>query len=72
VAEMVAALERVAGSEVAQRIRWQPDPAIIRIVNSWPGNFDTVRGDAMGFGRDASFDDIVRDYIEDELPGGVK
>ncbi|RJF97016.1 SDR family oxidoreductase [Noviherbaspirillum cavernae] len=66
VSEMVAALERVVGAEVVKRIRWQPDPAIIRIVNTWPGNFATVRGDALGFQRDASFDDIVRGYIEDE------
>lgn len=69
VREMVAALERVAGSEVVRRIRWQPDPAIIRIVNSWPGNFETTRADAMGFKRDANFDDIVRAYIEDEARG---
>lgn len=71
VRDMVAALERVAGSHVVQRIRWEPDPAIVRIVNSWPGDFDTARADAMGFQRDASFDDIVRAYIEDELKGKI-
>jgi nucleoside-diphosphate-sugar epimerase len=69
VREMVAALERVAGSEVASRIRWQPDAAIMRIVNSWPGDFDTRRANAMGFARDDDFDGIVRAYIEDELKG---
>lgn len=69
VRDMVAALERVAGAEVVKRIRWEQDPAIIRIVNSWPGNFDTKRGNAMGFTRDADFDSIVRGYIEDELQG---
>jgi nucleoside-diphosphate-sugar epimerase len=67
VQEMVAALERVAGSDVVKRIRWQPDPAIARIVNSWPGNFDTQRANAIGFGCDADFDSIVQAYIEDEL-----
>jgi nucleoside-diphosphate-sugar epimerase len=71
VKEMVAALERVAGSEVVKRIRWELDPAIARIVNTWPGDFAAVRGDAIGFQRDASFDDIVRAYIEDELKGAV-
>jgi nucleoside-diphosphate-sugar epimerase len=71
VSEMVAALERVAGAEATKRIRWQPDPAVIRIVNTWPGDFDTKRADAMGFGRDASFDDIVRAYIEDELQSRI-
>lgn len=71
VKEMVAALERVAGSDVVKRIRWELDPAIVRIVNTWPGNFATARADAMGFQRDANFDDIVRAYIEDELKGGA-
>ncbi len=71
VKEMVAALERVAGSNVVKRIRWEQDPAIIRIVNSWPGNFETRRADAMGFQRDTDFDSIVRAYIEDELKGKV-
>ncbi|HVL77033.1 MAG TPA: D-erythronate dehydrogenase [Noviherbaspirillum sp.] len=67
VKEMVEALGRVAGGEAVKRIRWEQDPAVIRIVNSWPGNFDTQRANAMGFGRDADFDSIVRAYIEDEL-----
>jgi nucleoside-diphosphate-sugar epimerase len=71
VQEMVAALERVAGSNVAKRIRWEQDPAIIRIVNSWPGNFETARATALGFKRDTDFDSIVRAYIEDELKGKV-
>jgi len=71
VKEMVAALERVAGRRVVDRIRWEEDPAIIRIVNSWPGDFITKRGDAMGFERDADFDSIIRSYIEDELGGNI-
>ena len=69
VGEMAAALARVAGPASAARIAWQRDPAIERIVNSWPGDFVTDRADAMGFARDASFDDIVRGYVEAELGG---
>ncbi|MFC7516991.1 D-erythronate dehydrogenase [Herbaspirillum sp. GCM10030257] len=69
VKEMVNALERVAGADVVKRIKWQPDPAIIRIVNSWPGNFDTARANAMGFKHDRNFDDVIRAYISDELDG---
>jgi nucleoside-diphosphate-sugar epimerase len=71
VLEMVSALERVAGASVVKRIRWEQDPAIIRIVNTWPGDFITSRADAMGFRCDANFDDLVRTYIEDELNGAV-
>lgn len=71
VLEMVSALERVAGVSVVKRIRWKQDTAIIRIVNTWPGDFITSRADAMGFRCDVSFDDIVRGYIEDELNGTI-
>jgi D-erythronate 2-dehydrogenase len=68
VREMVSALERVAGKEVVARIRWEPDPALARIVASWPGDFATARADALGFERDASFEDVVRAYVADDLP----
>ncbi len=69
--EMAQALERAAGAAAAQRIRWQIDPAIERIVNSWPGDFLTTRADAMGFTRDASFDAIVQGYIDELKAGGA-
>jgi D-erythronate 2-dehydrogenase len=68
VRDMVAALERVAGKEVVARIRWEPDPTLARIVASWPGDFATDRADALGFERDPGFEEIVRAYIDDELP----
>ncbi|HKA46465.1 MAG TPA: D-erythronate dehydrogenase [Burkholderiales bacterium] len=68
VREMVAALERVAGTETAKRVRWVQDPALDRIVSSWPGVWDTRRAEALGFSGDADFDSIIRAYIEDERP----
>lgn len=67
VREMAAALQRVAGTSVAARIQWQPDPAIERIVNSWPGDFVTVRANALGFAPEMAFEEIVRAYIRDEM-----
>jgi nucleoside-diphosphate-sugar epimerase len=67
--EMVAALERVAGRDVAARIGWERDPAIERIVGSWPGAWEMTRAHALGFAGDDDFDSIVRAYIEDELQG---
>ena len=66
--EMVAALERVAGREVAQRVRWEPDERISRMVAGWPGAFDPRRALAMGFRGDDSFDDIIRAYQREALP----
>jgi hypothetical protein len=67
VAEMVAALRRVAGDEVADRIRWQPDPAICRIVETWPRNFDATFGRSLGMAADDDFDGVIRQYIQDHL-----
>jgi D-erythronate 2-dehydrogenase len=67
VAEMVAALGRVAGEEVAARVRFEPDAAIARIVASWPGDFAAERALALGFEADASFEEIVRAYLEDDV-----
>jgi D-erythronate 2-dehydrogenase len=65
VAEMVAALERQAGSAVTARIRWERDSRIERIVASWPGAWDTSRARALGFPGDDNFEVIVRQYMEE-------
>lgn len=63
VAEMVESLRRVAGAEVAKRIRWQRDAKIATIVASWPGRFTTTRANALGFHTDADFDSIIRAHM---------
>jgi D-erythronate 2-dehydrogenase len=71
VAEQIAALRRVAGDKVASRIRHMPDPLVIRIVAGWPSRFDARRALALGFRAEASFDDIIRAHIDDELGGRI-
>ena len=66
---MIAALEAVAGSETAQRISYAPDPAVERIVKSWPGAWDTARAAALGLTADADFASIVRAYLDDVKAG---
>jgi D-erythronate 2-dehydrogenase len=65
--EMVAALSRVAGAEVSQRVTWERDPRIERIVATWPGAWDTTRARALGFPGDDSFDTIIRRYIAEDM-----
>jgi len=65
VADMVAALERVAGPAAVELIRWEPDATIQRIVESWPSQVDAPRARALGFKADSDFDSIVRAHIED-------
>ena len=67
VGEQIEALRRVAGDAAVKRIREEPDPVIQRIVEGWPRNFDARRAAALGFKADASFDEIIRSHIEDEL-----
>lgn len=71
VGEQIASLKRVAGEAVIKRIRREPDPFIAKIVAGWPRRFDAKRSLALGFVGDQSFDDIVRNHIEDELGGKV-
>jgi nucleoside-diphosphate-sugar epimerase len=71
VAQMIDALRAVGGERVAQRIRFAPDAAIERIVGSWPGAWDTSRAQALGLRGDASFEDVVRAHVEDELHGKI-
>jgi len=72
VREMLDALERVAGPGVRQRVRFAPDPAIQRIVDTWPPHFRVRRALELGFAADPDFDSIVRAHIEDELGGRVR
>ncbi|OEZ80722.1 putative epimerase/dehydratase [Janthinobacterium sp. HH106] len=65
VGEMIAALEQVAGTDVVARISYAPDPAVERIVKSWPGAWDTARAESLGLTADADFASIIRAYIED-------
>ncbi len=71
VGEQIAALRRIAGDVVAARIRREPDPLIMRIVDGWPRRFDASRAAALGFVVEATFDDIIRAHIEDELGGRI-
>ena len=61
--EMVEALSRIAGPQVAALVREARDPAIEAIVASWPGEIRTPRALALGFAPDAGFDDLVQAHI---------
>jgi D-erythronate 2-dehydrogenase len=62
-AEMVAALDRVAGADVAARVDWQFDAAIADIVQSWPGDFEATRATALGFQADSNMDEIIAAHM---------
>jgi nucleoside-diphosphate-sugar epimerase len=60
---MLASLRRVAGDAPLERIRFEADPAVERIVNSWPGNFSAAYARALGFECDADFDEVIRAFL---------
>lgn len=71
VAEQIESLSRIAGPKVAARIRREPDELVARIVSGWSERFDAKRAAALGFTAEATFDDIIRAHIEDELGGKI-
>ncbi|MDE2604452.1 MAG: NAD-dependent epimerase/dehydratase family protein [Burkholderiales bacterium] len=71
VGEMAAALEQVAGPQAAALLDWQPDPAIEKLVRSWPGDIAWDRARGLGLASDASFEAIVREYAA-ENPQAVR
>jgi nucleoside-diphosphate-sugar epimerase len=69
VAEQIAALTRIAGARVAARIRREPDELVTRIVAGWPQRIEARRARELDFKAEASFDEIVRIHVDEELGG---
>lgn len=67
VAQMLAAMDRVRPGASAL-VRRRPDPAIAAIVGGWPAAFLPERAPRLGFTPHEPLDDLVRDFIRDELP----
>ena len=71
VGDMAQALERVAGPVATSLLDWTPDPAILKLVKTWPGNVASARANAMGLHADSDFETVIRDYVR-ENPSAVK
>ncbi|HYE40642.1 MAG TPA: D-erythronate dehydrogenase, partial [Ramlibacter sp.] len=71
VGEMAQALERVAGKDATALLDWVPDPAIEKLVRSWPGDVAWDRARGLGLQADPDFESIVRQYIA-ENGGAVR
>ena len=65
VGAMAAALEKFGGTTAADLLDWTPDPAVARIVTSWPAVIDAARARALGLLPDPDFESIVADYIRE-------
>ena len=65
VADMLDALEQVAGPAVRARVRFERDERIAGIVANWPGGASAERAGRLGLQPHADFAEIIRQYIAD-------
>jgi len=65
VAQMLDALEAVAGREVRERVRFVRDETISGIVANWPRGSTAARAGRLGLKPDRDFAAIIRQYIAD-------
>jgi nucleoside-diphosphate-sugar epimerase len=65
VQQMLDALEAVAGPKVRARVVAQRDERIAGIVANWPRATSSARAARLGLQPEASFEDIIRQYIDD-------
>jgi nucleoside-diphosphate-sugar epimerase len=69
VKEMLKALEEVAGPEVRKHVKFVRNEQIAGIVANWAKCGSAQRAAGLGMHPDASFKEIVKQYIEDcKLP----
>ncbi|MEN9900096.1 MAG: UDP-glucose 4-epimerase [Pseudomonadota bacterium] len=69
VKEMLQALEEVAGPAVRQHVKFVRNEQIAGIVANWAKGGSAQRAAALGLKPDASFKDIIQQYIDDcQLP----
>ncbi|MGJ7546380.1 D-erythronate dehydrogenase [Variovorax sp. LT1R16] len=65
VADMLDALEEVAGDKVRALVRFERDERVANIVANWPSGSTAVRAAGLGLHPHDNFADIIRLYIED-------
>ncbi len=68
IAQLIEAMTNVAGDGPAMLIRWEAEPEIKRIVSGWRFDIHADRALSLGLSADASFEDNIRYYLEDDKP----
>jgi D-erythronate 2-dehydrogenase len=63
VQDMIAALGRAAGPAAVALIERKPDPAIARIVTSWPAAVRADRAARLGLAADPDFDSVIAQHV---------
>lgn len=68
--QVIAAMTAVAGTEPAKLIRWEAQPEVQAIVSGWRWDIHADKALRLGLEADASFEDNIRYYLEDDKPAG--
>jgi D-erythronate 2-dehydrogenase len=66
VGEMLEALEAVAGRAVRDRVRFETNPVIVKMMGGWPAVFESARAGRLGLSADPDFLSIVRQFQKEQ------
>jgi D-erythronate 2-dehydrogenase len=66
IGEMLAALEIAGGLKARERVRFQEDPSIARMIQGWPCAFESTRARGLGLLPDPDFLSIVRQFQKEQ------
>ena len=64
--EMLDALEAAGGRAVRERVKFQQDPAVARMIFGWPTAFGSARARRLGLSADPDFLSIIRQYQKEQ------
>jgi D-erythronate 2-dehydrogenase len=68
VADMAAALERIAGPQVSSLIEWTPDPVVAAMVATWPARIRADRASRLGLSPDPDIDSVIQMHLAESRP----
>jgi nucleoside-diphosphate-sugar epimerase len=72
VGDEIDALRRVAGDDIVALIKYEPDPAVERMLANWNfPRFVSSRATSLGFTAESTLDEIIQIHIDDELGGKI-
>jgi D-erythronate 2-dehydrogenase len=70
--QLEQAVGRHAGNRKVGKVSWQHDPAIQKICDGWPQGIDSKRARSLGFETDRDLDEVVRNFIADDIDEQMK
>ncbi|SEP42596.1 Nucleoside-diphosphate-sugar epimerase [Rhodospirillales bacterium URHD0017] len=70
--QLEQAVGRHAGNRKVGKVSWQHDSAIQKICDGWPQGIDSRRARSLGFETDKDLDEVVRNFIADDLDDQLK